>query len=470
MRILLILLLFAVPLTAQEKLYKKGFVTDSLRVSDTADESYALYLPLNFDGRTGLPVIFVFDGEGRGKPAARLFQPAAEHQGYIIVSSNNIARDKSQEENLMAAVRLVQDITKTLPIDLNSISYAGFAEGAEVATSLPLIINHTHGVIYVGSQLFNLSNTEGKEKFVTVGIVGNKQVNLGNMEIGSMQLRSKGYPGSLYTFDGGLEWPSSEIIASAVGSLTLEGVKSKERPFDQPLLEELYQQDLKLAEGFISSGNYLLAQSYLENISEKYRGVLKTGEVKGKLNDLRKSKGFKAQNRDLQKVREKEARLWNDFIYYFNQDIATANFANLGWWNYQKMELQKLAEGEDKAEAAMALRLIDLLERLSEEKLVEVEREDLPLESRLLAYMLTTVFDQQNFDAYKKIISLSTMDNDYSTALFYLEEMLKNGYKDLESLYEIEGTLGLKLSREFNWIIKKYLGTSRYFENATSLH
>ena len=58
------------------------------------------------------------------------------------------------------------------------------------------------------------------------------------------------------------------------------------------------------------------------------------------------------------------------------------------------------------------------------------------------------------------------MDNDYPTALFYLEEMLKNGFKDLNALYEIEGTLGLKFSREYNWIIKKYLGKSRYFQNA----
>ena len=47
--------------------------------------------------------------------------------------------------------------------------------------------------------------------------------------------------------------------------------------------------------------------------------------------------------------------------------------------------------------------------------------------------------------------------------------MLKNGYKEVDSLYEIEGTLGLKITKDYNWLIKKYLGESRYFENATSL-
>lgn len=444
-------------------------VTDSLKVSDTLNESYALFLPSEFDGKAGLPIIFVFDGEGRGKSAARLFQLAAEEQGYIIVASNDIGAEKSLEENLLTAVRLVQEVTRILPVDLKAVSYAGFAKGAGVATSLPLILNDTHGVIYVGDQLFNLELLKGKEPFAAIGIVGNQQVNLGIMETGAIQLRAFGYPGILYVFEGGLEWPSGQLISSAVGSLTLEAIRSKKHPSDEALVAKLYQQDLGMAEKLTSADNFLMAQNFLESLTEKYKGIHPTDEVKEKLKVLGKSKDFREQRERYQEVLEKEDRLWNDFVYYFNEDVATANFDNLGWWNYQKLELQKLTEGEDKLEAAMGFRLLDLLEALSRQKLVEIEKKDFPLESKLLAYMLATVFDQQNFDAYKKVISLSTMDNDYPNALFYLEEMLKNGYKDLDALYEIEGTLGLKLSRDYNWIIKKYLGTSRYFENQTGI-
>ena len=470
MRILLIFLLVAVQLTAQEQSFKKGIVTDSLKVSDTLNESYALFLPSAFDGKTGLPVIFVLDGEGRGKSAARLFQVAAEKQGYIIAASNDIGAENSLEENLLIAVRLVQEVTQILPVDLKSISFAGFAEGAKVATSLPLILNESHGVIYVGDQLFNLELLKGRKPFTAVGIVGNQQVNLGNMETGAIQLRASGFPGILYVFEGGLEWPSGQLISSAVGSLTLEAIRSKKWPSDEALVTELYQQDLAMADKLMSVDNFLIAQNFLQSLIEKYKDIRPTDEVKDKLKVLRKSKDFKQQRKGYEEVQQKEERLWNDFVYYFNEDVTTANFENLGWWNYQKLELQKLTEGEDKVEAAMGFRLLDLLKGLNSQKLLEIERKNYPAESKLLAYMLATVFDQQNFDAYKKVISLSTMENDYATALFYLEEMLKNGYKDLDSLYEIEGTLGLKLSREYNGIIKKYLGTSRYFENETSLN
>ena len=94
MRILLSFLLFAASLSAQETVYKKGIVMDSLKISDSLDGTYSLYLPSEFDGRKELPVVFIFDGEGRGLSAARLFRSAAEEQQYILVSSNNVDPSK----------------------------------------------------------------------------------------------------------------------------------------------------------------------------------------------------------------------------------------------------------------------------------------------------------------------------------------------------------------------------------------
>src|SRR5690606_13262122 len=137
-------------------------------------------------------------------------------------------------------------------------------------------------------------------------------------------------------------------------------------------------------------------------------------------------------------------RLMDDFIFYYNEDVEKANFENLGWWNFQKQQLQELTKGANRSEASMGYRLLDMLQKMSEAKTTSFEEERAPLEEKLMAYMLATVFDQQDFAAYREVISLSTLDGDFSTALFYLEEMLKNGYKDLDTLYNIEGTLGLK--------------------------
>lgn len=47
-------------------------------------------------------------------------------------------------------------------------------------------------------------------------------------------------------------------------------------------------------------------------------------------------------------------------------------------------------------------------------------------------------------------------------AYYYLEEMLKNGYKDEQGVHSIEHTAILRITPEFNELVKKYLGTSRY--------
>lgn len=100
--------------------------------------------------------------------------------------------------------------------------------------------------------------------------------------------------------------------------------------------------------------------------------------------------------------------------------------------------------------------------------LVDSYKNELPekeenLEENLFLNILSTIVDKKDFESYRKIISLSAQDQDNETALFYLEQMLKNGYKDLNALYTIEGTLALRISKKYNELVKKYLGNSKYF-------
>ena len=77
--------------------------------------------------------------------------------------------------------------------------------------------------------------------------------------------------------------------------------------------------------------------------------------------------------------------------------------------------------------------------------------------------MLRTVIAKNDPEAYFKIISLASLDGDYDTALLYLEDLLKTDYANYEMLYDIEGTLDIQLSEEYNQLIKEYLGKSKYY-------
>lgn len=465
MKQLIFFLFLSLQLSAQDFLVKKGVVVDDLKVSDTLEESYSLYLPTDFHSERTWPVLLIFDGEGRGKTAAHLFTSAAEEQGYLLVSSNNISSRKDLESNALIAGRLLQHVTRVLPIDFQQVSTAGSMTGAKAATSIPLIFDSIHGVIAVGDHWVNFNLLDQDRNFAFIGIVGDEQFAVSGMNNTADALSRLKFPSQLYTYDGSKEWPGPEIISSAVGSLTLDAMRSKKRPVEEELISSLYQNDLARVNKLMSLNQLLNAGNLLEIMEEKYAGLISTSEIRSKQDQLARSRNFAQQKREHSTILEKEYRLMDDFTYYLEEDVRTANFENLGWWNYQKKQLDSLAQ-RNNAEAKMALRLKDFIKEYVRLKRLELkENRRSTLESKLLANMVQTIFDPQAFDAYKEIISLSAQDNDFQTAYFYLEEMLKHGYEDMESLYKIEGTLGLRLTPEYNMIIDNYLGKSKFHDS-----
>lgn len=464
MKRLIFFLFLSLQLSAQEFVIKKGMVVDDLKVSDTLEESYALYLPTTYQNGRSWPVLFVFDEEGRGKAAAQLFQSTAEEQGYVIVSSNNIDRKNDLEQNVLIGARLMQRVAGILPVDFKQIASAGSMTGARVASSIPLIFDNILGVVAVGDHWMNFNLLDNKKNFIFIGIVGDEQFSTSGMKNTAATLSRLRFPTQIYTYAGDDDWPRPEIIKSAVGSLTIESMRNGNRPVDRQLIDELYRQDLARVNKLMSLNQLMNAEGLLKIMEEKYDGLIDLAEVNSKQDQLSRSRNYAQQKRDQRALSEKETRLIDDFVYYLEEDIRTANFENLGWWNYQKNQLDSLAL-KDNAEAKMALRIKDFIREYVELKRREMDEKRVPLESRLVANMIQTIFDPQAFDAYRNIISLSAQDNDFSTAYFYLEEMLKHGYEDMQKLYNIEGTLGLRLTPEYNQIIENYLGESKFYDS-----
>lgn len=459
-------LFLSLQVSAQEFMVKKGIVVDSLKVSDTLNDSYALYLPTTYQNERLWPVIFVFDGQGRGKPAAQLFRSTAEEQEYIIVSSNDIHEENSLEDNALIAARLVQHVAGILPLDSRQIASVGSMTGGKVASSLPLIFENILGVVAVGDHWVNFKLLDNKSNFVFIGIVGDEQFSGPGMKSTAEALSQLRFPTQIYTYSGDEEWPVPQIIYSAVGSLTLESMRKRYRVLNNQLIEQLYRQDMARVNSLMSQNQLLNAEGLLEVMKEKYKGLASMAEVNSKQNQLLRSRNYEQQKRQQETYSQKESRLLNDFVYYLEEDIRTANFENLGWWNYQKNQLDSLAQKKT-AESKMALRLKDFINEYVALKRQDMSKTRVPLESRLIANMIQTIFDPRAFDAYRNIISLSAQDNDFPTAYFYLEEMLKHGYKDMEKLYNIEGTLGLRLTPEYNQLIESYLGESKFYDAET---
>ena len=126
-------------------------------------------------------------------------------------------------------------------------------------------------------------------------------------------------------------------------------------------------------------------------------------------------------------------------------------------------ELDKFLEGTNPYEKQMGNRLKGYVNALAEDNIDIVQSEDLIDEDALaFLYMLKTVLEPENFDFYLKVVSLSAKNEDFGTALFYLEEALKKGFKDTDKLHSLEHTALLRIDPKFNEMVSKYLKDARY--------
>src|SRR5690606_11167511 len=157
---------------AQQFTLKKGAVIDSIAVQDSISESFSLFLPTSFDLDQNWPVIMVFDMEGKGKKAIRMYMEAAEKQGYILISSNNVNDSLSISQNILITGRMFNTVIKLLPIHKNRTYTSGLGKGAQFASVLPLFVKGITGVISCGSAYPNLEVLDAKQSFYWIGIVG----------------------------------------------------------------------------------------------------------------------------------------------------------------------------------------------------------------------------------------------------------------------------------------------------------
>lgn len=463
-RILFLFICITQVLVAQEITLKKGVVLDSISINDSIAETYAIYLPKDFSTEKAWPTVFVFDSQGRGGRAVQLFRKAAEEQGYIIAASNNIQEEETFINNVKVGTRLMSTVFNYFPVDKRGVYTAGFAEGAKVAGVLPAVFQNVQGVMAIGDSWINIDYINNQARFSFVGLAGYEDHNYNKIQETVFLLSKAGLNASLYPYNGSHEWPFNDIIYNALGNFTLQAMEKGLRPRDPAIVQTLYTEELGTVERYLRMMQPYKAFELLEIMEGKYSNYGKEDEIKRKQKEVRRSRLFRNQRRNYVDAEIKEAQTMEEYLYFFDQDVLSANFENIGWWNQQVKDLQEMQQGEDQAEAEMASRILGKFQSLTKIAFEELKKQKAGIDPLIFTAILQTVFDKEDPQGYFNIISLSGQDGDYYTALLYLEDLLKTGYDNMEALYNIPGTLDLKLSPEYNHLIKKYLGESKFYD------
>lgn len=446
----------------EQMVLKKGEIIEGISVQDSTQNTFSLYLPTNFSTDKKWPLLMIFEMEGRERQAMSMFLRAAEKQGYVLAAPK-MNDTVPLAKNMALVGRSLEKILTILPISFDQIYTAGASSGGRFASLTPILLKGIKGVMSIGASVANRELLNAKEPFHFVGIVGKDDFNYTTMLADTKLLDRLKFPNQVLLHDGGNEWPSVGYLEKGMQLFTLAAMGRKLVPKDSSYVEKAYREDLEKVEQLKKVGDLLWAEQYMTEMMSIYGAHKNLDSLRTVQRDLRRDKQFKAMKRNENTIFLKESMLKEDYLYYMEEDIYTYNFNNLGWWNHQMGEINKFISATNPYEKQMGNRLLGYVNALAEDNIDIIRSESVVDEDALaFLYMLKTILEPENFDFYLKTISLSAKNEDYGTALFYLEEALKKGFRDKEKLYSLENTALLRITPEFNEMVSKYLKDARY--------
>ena len=457
-RLLIILLLVSVisGINAQSITIKKGSIQDSIPVQELATESFSVFLPSMFEDDKRWPVLMVFDMQGKSKQAMAMFRETAETHGFILAGSNAVSDTLAITDNIQVTKRMLTSLQRLLPIDANRMYTAGFGSGGKMAALVPVFIKAIRGVISCGAALPNSDFLSTQNRFHYVGIVGEEDFNYTSMSGTRSILNTLRYPNELLVFEGGIQWPDGEWLDRAIRYMLLAEIAKGQVSQGPGFIKNGLKSDLERFSILKNSGALLQAEVFISDLIRVYRPHTDVDSLKSLRKTLRKDKQYKTQKRQFANYQFRESLLKEDYMYYMEEDILSYNYNNLGWWKFQMDKLRTFIESPIRQKNLMGKRLIGFVNALAEDNIAIAEEED-DKEGVLLLWMLKTITDPADPGYYLKVIQEGARIEDFGTALFYMEELLKTGFKDTDELNKLEHTGLLRISPEYKALIDKYI-------------
>ena len=450
------------PCHSQELRIKKGSIVDSLMVADSIQETFAVYLPRKFELKGKWPLLLVFDMQGRGKKGISGFTRIADSLGYVVASPNAVHDSVALTENILRTKRVLDKLLTILPVHRSRLYTAGVEDAGRFANLVPMLIREIDGAVSINAALANIELLNAKNPFHFIGIVQRENYNYPALLQDEKVLNSLKFSNSILVHDGKdpVAW---ELIYRALHYFELSVMARNNQLKDSLKVERSYQRDIDAIREWLAQNKTLLANRAMAETLSVFRTLRSIDSLREAKRALKRSRGFRERKRQQGAAFFKEGFLKEDFTYFLEEDVLTYNFNNLGWWNYQMGQIDKFIGGTKEMEQRMGKRLHGYVNALVKDNIeVVTSKEVVDEEALVFLYMLKTLTDPQNYDYYLKVASIASKNEDFGTALYYLEEALKKGFKDKNRLYAIEHTALLRITPEFNALVDRYFDESRY--------
>ena len=327
-------------------------VTEKVVTRANPKETYTLVLPNGYDASKTYPLLLIFDPRGQATPAANVFKDAADEFGWILISSNGTRSDESWEPNERAINALWPEISR-YPVNRDRVYATGYSGTTMAAWQLGIQLKGLAGVIAVCGRL--VEEAPPKDfNFANYGFSGVRDFNNREMRAVDDLLEQLGKPHRFQSFDGGHEWPPSQLAREAFGWFELIAMKEKTRARDQTLIAKLYAHDFAAAK---------TPRDY-RAIVETYDGLHNIDEARATLQKLERDPAVQRAKQDEEKwdafeadyFRENIARIPQIFAMLRQRDVAHAPASLMRQFKIEEMKQRAMKPG---AEGAAARRILE---------------------------------------------------------------------------------------------------------------
>ena len=381
----------------------KDQITDTINCRDVSGQSYALYLPAQYDNKKSWPVILIFDPSARGRTGVNAFIEAGRKYGFILACSNN-SRNGPLEDNFTAAAAMLQDVEKRFTLNQKRIYASGFSGGSRFAMALAVKEKRISGIIGCGAGLPNDRNylPSGNSDFLYYGLAGTCDMNYLEMHdlSGFFNNRTR-VVSYLRTFPGGHQWPASDLINDAVEWLVLQTMNRKIIPADQTFLSYLENKTQNLINSTLSVGNKSDAIRYMRFAARDFQGTPFASQVTKSLTDAEKSAEYKTATRKWNKMAEEEEETKEKCANYLSEILSSDSLQDSAsiWWKNEIRALISLHDKGSPEKSQMASRVLNFISILCSDQGTSFYRNKLYTQAAFL-FEICTLSDSENQNNY----------------------------------------------------------------------
>ncbi|MCG2612525.1 hypothetical protein LZZ90_13500 [Flavobacterium sp. SM15] len=336
-----------------------GIIIDSVLVANSPNETFAVYLPKNYDPKTPASIVFIFEPGARGKVGIEPFVLASETYSYILVCSNN-CKNGPIKTNKEIAGRLFDFVFTQYFIDHKRMYVAGFSGGSRFASNTAMTTGAFAGIIACGASFNSFDKVlPPANRFSYAGLVGDSDMNFQEMVGNKSWLTRININNELFVSEDKHVWPSQEQVLRAFDWLEIQAYRKNLKRNDQSVIGRIYQKNVTIADSLMSSKNAISAVKEYERIINNFDKALVQKAVRKNMIELKESKIYKQQIKNEQEIFDLENKLEEEFLVKFNSDLKNIKKGvDYKSWKNEIDKLDKIdVKSNDKALSKMKYRL-----------------------------------------------------------------------------------------------------------------